>query len=88
MAQIHLTIVTPQGKAFDGEARYIVARTRGGDVCIMAKHIDFAASLGEGETRVVLPDGAVRRAQASGGVLHAANDNVEVITNSFTWKDE
>jgi len=88
MAQIHLTIVTPLGKAFDGDARYIVARTRGGDVCIMARHIDFAASLGEGESRVVMPDGTVRRAQASGGVLHVANDNVELITNSFAWKDE
>ena len=61
MALIHLTIVTPKGRPFEGEARRIVVRTRAGDVCIMPRHIAFAAALGEGEARVTAEDGTVRR---------------------------
>ena len=88
MAQIHLTIVTPKGRHYDGEARRIVVRTKAGDVCIMPRHIDFAAALGEGEARVTEPDGKVRRAEVHGGMLHVAADNVQVVTNGFAWTDE
>ena len=88
MALIHLSIVTPEGKPYDADARRVVVRTSGGDVCIMPRHIDYAAALGEGEVRVTTPENDVRRAQICGGVLHVANDVVQVITNSFKWKDE
>lgn len=88
MAQIHLTIVTPKGRHYDGEARRIVVRTKAGDVCIMPRHIAFAAALGEGEARVTAEDGTVRRAHVCGGMLHVAADQVQVVTNTFSWKDE
>ena len=87
MATIQLTVVTPNGKPFEGEVERVIVRATGGDVCVMARHIDFATALGKGEGRVTLPDGTVRRADIEGGMLHMANDAVEIITNRFAWKE-
>ena len=88
MALIHLTIVTPEGKYYDGDAQRIVVRTTGGDVAILPHHIDYSAALVEqGEARVIEPDGRVRRGELKGGLLHVASDNVQVITNGFQWKE-
>ena len=88
MALIHLTIVTPEGKFFDGDAQRVMVRTTGGDVAILPHHIDYSAALGSGEARVTEADGNVRRAEVEGGLLHVASDDVQVITNHFRWKDE
>ena len=52
MATYHLQIVTPDRKLFDGEAQKLSMRTAGGDVCILAHHIDYAAPLGIGSLRM------------------------------------
>jgi F-type H+-transporting ATPase subunit epsilon len=88
MALIHLTIVTPEAMYFDADAQRVMVRTTGGDVAILARHIDYSAALAEkGEARVIEADGRVRRAEVEGGLLHVSNDNVQVITNHFRWKD-
>ena len=87
MALIHLTIVTPQGKPYDADAQRVLVRTTGGEVSILPGHIDYAAALGKGESRVTETDGTVRRAWVEGGILHVAGDNVEVITHHFRWTD-
>lgn len=87
MAVIHLTIVTPQGKFYDDDAQKVIVRTTGGDVCILPNHIDYAASLGEGEARVTDVKGAVKKAHAQGGVIHVASNDVQVICNHFEWKE-
>ena len=85
MAQIHLTLVTPEGSCFDGDADRVLVRTTGGDVSILPKHIDYTAALGTGTARVTV-NGAPREAQISGGVICVAQDNVRILTNSFQWK--
>lgn len=85
MAMIHLTIVTPEGKSFDGEVQRVVARTTSGDVCILPRHIDYAAALGDGEARITTSDKEVRKARINGGVLHVENDDVQIVTNHFEW---
>ena len=88
MALIHLTIVTPEGKFYDDDAQRVMVRTSGGDVAILPHHIDYSALLGQGEARVTAAGGEVRRAEVDGGILHVASDQVQVITQSFRWKDE
>lgn len=87
MALIHLTIVTPQGKYFDEDAQKVIVRTTGGDVCILPNHIDYAASLGEGEARVTDEKGDTRMARVHGGLIHVASNDVQVICNQFEWID-
>ena len=86
MAMIHLTVVTPVGKPFEGDAQRVVVRTTSGDVCILPRHIAYAASLGEGEARITTSEKEVRKAHIRGGVMHVENDNVHIVTNDFAWK--
>ena len=89
MALIHLTIVTPEQKFYDAEAQRVMVRTTGGEVAILPRHIDYAATLADvGEARVTEADGTVRRAEAEGGLLHVCGNDVQVIANAFRWKDE
>lgn len=88
MASFHLQIVTPDRMAFDGEAQQIIVRTVGGDVCILARHIDYAAPLGIGEARVTDADGNTRTAAVSGGMLGVSNGEVRVMATTFEWADE
>lgn len=88
MATYHLQIVTPDRKVFDGEAEKIIVRTLGGDVCILARHIDYAAPLGIGQARVTDADGNTRVAACSGGMLGVSGGEVRVMATTFEWADE
>ena len=88
MATFHLQIVTPDRKVFDGEAEKIIVRTLGGDVCILARHIDYAAPLGIGEARVTDAEGNTRIAACSGGMIGVSAGEVRVMATTFEWADE
>ena len=88
MATFHLQIVTPDRKVFDGEAEKIIVRTLGGDVCILARHIDYAAPLGIGEARVTDAEGNTRIAACSGGMLGVSAGEVRVMATTFEWAED
>ena len=88
MATFHLQIVTPDRKVFDGEAEKIIVRTLGGDVCILARHIDYAAPLGIGEARVTDAEGNTRTAACSGGMLGVSAGEVRVMATTFEWAED
>ena len=87
MANIHLTIVSPEGRFYDGDAEKIIVRTTTGDVCILPNHIDYAAAIGSGEARVTTANGETRKAFAEGGLLHVSNNEVQLIGNRFEWRE-
>ena len=87
-ALFHLQIVTPDRKVFDGEAEKIIVRTLGGDVCILARHIDYAAPLGIGEARVTDAEGNTRTAACSGGMLGVSAGEVRVMATTFEWAED
>ena len=62
MTTFHLTVVTPDGCAFDGQAERIVCRAIDGDIAILARHGDYCTALGMGEAHIVDADGQRRRA--------------------------
>ena len=62
MTTFHLTVVTPDGCAFDGQAERIVCRAIDGDLAILAKHGDYCTALGMGEAHIVDAEGQRRRA--------------------------
>ncbi|MBR1586010.1 MAG: ATP synthase F1 subunit epsilon [Clostridia bacterium] len=88
MATFHLQIVTPDRKAFDGQAEKIILRTINGDVCILVNHIDYATPLGIGEARVTDADGNTRVAACNGGMLSVHNNEVRVMAITFEWQDD
>ena len=82
-----LQIVTPDGQRFDGQAEKAILRTTQGEVCIMARHIDYVAPLGMGRARVTA-EGESRDAACIGGVVIVADGTTRIIATSFEWKDE
>ena len=67
MTTFHLTVVTPDGCAFDGQAERVVCRAIDGDLAILAKHGDYCTALGMGEAHIVDAEGTRRRAACMGG---------------------
>ena len=61
MTTFHLTVVTPDGCAFEGQAERIVCRAIDGDIAILARHGDYCTALGMGEAHIVDADGQRRR---------------------------
>lgn len=88
MATFHLQIVTPDRLAYDGEAEKVILRTVNGDVCIMARHIDYAAALGIGAAKVTDAQGNTREAACNGGMLSVGDGVVRVMAITFEWEDE
>ena len=88
MATYHLQIVTPDRKVFDGQAERLIVRTVNGDVCILARHIDYAAPLGIGVARVTDEKGVTRVAACSGGMLSVSDGEARLIATTFEWADE
>ena len=78
MTTFHLTVVTPDGCAFDGQAERVVCRAIDGDLAILAKHGDYCTALGMGEAHIVDADGQRRRAACMGGMLSVLDGEVRL----------
>ena len=86
MTPFKLKIVTPDGLIYDGEAEKLIVRTTGGDVCILARHIDYVAPLGMGQA-IVEANGKRRAAACIGGMLSVSNYEVTLVPTTFEWAD-
>ena len=86
MTPFKLKIVTPDGLIYDGEAEKLIVRTIGGDVCILARHIDYVAPLGMGQA-IVEANGKRRTAACIGGMLSVSNYEVTLVPTTFEWAD-
>jgi len=82
----HLSIVTPDGTQFDGEAEELVVRTISGDMGIMAGHINCVTALGMGKALIV-SDGKKREAACIGGILSVIDGKVSLVPTTFEWAD-
>ena len=86
MSPFKLKIVTPDGLIYDGDAEKLIVRTTGGDVCILARHMDYVAPLGMGQA-IVEANGKRRTAACIGGMLSVSNYEVTLVPTTFEWAD-
>ena len=87
MATFPLTIVTPDGDQFTGQAIELVVRTTAGDIGIMAGHVELVSALGMGRATVVTPEGR-RYAACIGGMLSVEKTGVTLVATTFEWAEE
>ena len=87
MNEFHLTIATPDGTKFDGNATSLLVKTESGDVEILAKHADYFASLGIGRARI-RANGEDRLASSAGGFLSVKQNEVMLVATTFEFADE
>ncbi len=88
MTTFHLTVVTPDGCAFDGQAERVVCRAIDGDLAILAKHGDYCTALGMGEAHVVDADGQRHSAACIGGMLSVINGDVRLVATTWEWAEQ
>ena len=86
MTPFKLKIVTPDGLIYDGQAEKLIVRTIGGDVCILARHMDYVAPLGMGQA-IVEANGKRRTAACIGGMLSVSNNEVTLVPTTFEWAE-
>ena len=84
MTPFGLKIVTPDGLIFDGQADKVVVRTTGGDICILARHMDYVSPLGMGMAFVEFR-GRRRAAACIGGMIRVKGGNVTLVPTTFEW---
>ena len=87
MTAFPLKIVTPDGLAYEGQAEEVIVRTTGGDLGILAGHINCVAPLGMGRAMLVM-DGKTRYAACIGGMVSVVNGQVTVVATTFEWADQ
>ena len=87
MKDFPLTIVTPDGLLFDGQAQELIVRTTSGDMGILAGHVNCVAPLGMGLATVVV-DGKRRYGACIGGMVSVLNGSVKLVPTTFEWAEQ
>ena len=88
MKRFHLSVVTPDGKKYDGPAQSLTVRTIEGDVQILADHIDYFGAVAVGPCRIADANGNLRRASCAGGFLSVRQNEVRLVPTTFEYADE
>ena len=87
MESFGLTIVTPDGEVFRGQAEELIVRTVSGDMGILAGHINCVAPLGMGLATVITA-GQKRYGACIGGMISVLDGQVKLVPTTFEWADQ
>jgi F-type H+-transporting ATPase subunit epsilon len=69
-----VSVVTPEGPAFDGDAEMLIVPGAAGEIGVLARHAPLVAMLKAGSTRVHLGDGEVREFATGPGFFQVLED--------------
>ena len=86
MATFHLTVSSPDGHLFQGEATALMVRGSEGDLAVLAGHIPFITAVVPCRCRITLPDGSERVGHTNGGLLTVDKTTVTLLSGSFRWQ--
>ena len=78
MADLTVTVVSADEQVWSGQARMVVARTKEGELGILAGHQPLLGVLAAGEVRITAADGGRITAQAEDGFISVENDTVTI----------
>ena len=86
MNTFSLTIVTPDGLRYEGQAEELIVRAVSGDMGILAGHINCVAPLGMGMATVKI-DGEKRFGACIGGMVTVLDGAVKLVPTTFEWAE-
>lgn len=75
---MRVTIISPEGAVFDGEADAVTAPAFDGDIGILANHAPLMTTLGSGALSVRVGD-VVTRFRVQGGFLQVVQNSVRIL---------
>lgn len=84
MADMHVSVITPDGTIFDHRAKIVNAQTTYGGITIMPGHMPIIVPLTIGELRVtrITEDDSENYIAVSGGIMEVQTDHVNIIANT------
>ena len=87
---LKLSVVTPEGSLFSGEASFVAAPAWDGEVGILPGHAAMIAALGTGELRIERPESGTKtvdRYAVRGGFLQVLDDEVTLLVTEAKTPD-
>lgn len=82
MNTLHVNVVTPDGAAYEGEARMVVAKSVTGELGIMPKHIPMVTPLDVSVLKLRHEDGGRTLIALSGGFMEVRPDTVTILAET------
>ena len=86
MNTFRLTITSPDGNAFEGEAISLSVRGTEGELAVMAGHIPFVTTVISCQSRIKLTDSNIITADISDGLLTVSKEVTTLLVNYFNLK--
>src|SRR4051812_12541288 len=81
MAEMHVSLVSPERILFEGAATMVIARPEGGDAAFLPGHAPFLGLLGIGPVIIRPVDGSEVRAAVHGGFIEVRNNRVTILSD-------
>ena len=87
MKTFNLTVASPLGNLFDGEAIMLTVRGIEGELAVMAGHASFMTTVKPCDCKIVFPDETERSAHVDGGILTVADNKATLLSGTFEWNE-
>ena len=79
---LNVALVSPTEQLWTGEAKFVLARTTGGDLGVLPGHTPLFGVLVDGLVSIEVADGSKKEFNVQGGFLSVNNDRVSILTES------
>ena len=83
-----VSVVTPEGAAFEGEAEMVIVPGAAGEIGVLARHAPLVALLKAGSTRVHVGDGDIREFATGHGFFQVIEDRAIALVDAAVKADE
>jgi len=83
-----VSVVTPEGAAFDGEAEMLIVPGAAGEIGVLARHAPLVALLKAGSTRVHTGDGQVQEFATGPGFFQVLEDRAIALVDDAVTADK
>ena len=85
MNTFKLSVTSPDGKSFSGDALMLTVRGVEGELAVMAGHVPFVTAIKPCTVKIVTEDGEIL-ADVGGGLLSVSKDETLLLSSSYKLK--
>src|SRR6185312_11258374 len=83
-----VSVVTPEGAAFEGDAEMVIVPGAAGEIGVLARHAPLVALLKAGSTRVHVTEGDIREFATGHGFFQVLEDRAIALVEAAVTADE
>jgi F-type H+-transporting ATPase subunit epsilon len=83
-----VSVVTPEGAAFEGDAEMLIVPGAAGEIGVLARHAPLVAMLKAGSTRVHAGDGQVQEFATGPGFFQVLEDRAMALVDHAVQADQ